>query len=568
MPSFAGSLLSADDAVALHARHYNALESTFSSDRHGTLPRPLRSYQSNNNRSITVLSATSLNADAQPALTSSVYRTPQWNEFSDCVREVSSDAEDRTSNKEVEGDGEDASDGDEPEVSQDASAAAVEDEEKEAVARHPRVSAEHNVVRRLADLSQSPTADPDAVAAALREAEALLRQRGDRAASSGGADGGQNFPRHSGRPQLRLADSDLLHRRDSRPDTSLPHEARDLWEGKERDSRPHLRRDTSVSQLPRDRHEKHRTLSSVEDVDAASPPTWPWPTAVSGNAVGATGASAAASPHQPLPFPHFTGSRDAVAHWYEVYYAWMLYYQQLYAAQILQHEQQQQRVRRRDARRAKRQQRHDHQLNDVLQAGTARADRPTAFEDFPPAKSDRRVRHLKERPSTVVEVGVEQPLPHHRSRSSRSNPTRAAAPADRNEDSHGGRRHAETQLLRAELHALEDKLAALSAVVAAGEDGEGSGAPHQTQHIDAHQNRPSTRRGSTHGGARTQSSAALHSPEHHAPRAEAVQQPVSMEAVSVGTWQALTERQRSRSAVRGDHRRRVTAHAQKRPQWK
>ncbi|CBZ30379.1 conserved hypothetical protein [Leishmania mexicana MHOM/GT/2001/U1103] len=324
---------SATDILAFHESHHDLIKSTLAPDLHGNLPRHLRSEILQTNPAPFRLPTTG-------APRSSPYRTPQWTELSECIREVS------------------------PFLFPDEDVHRVAGSRAEPLSHSPSTTTSlpgYAVVRRLADLSQASDVDPAAVEAALREAERVLKSPPD-------AGKNREYAHRSGAMAVeRSTDEERLPLSRVRATSSVASSASAGPREEDVQSRcpchPHERR----------RHQRHhcngsRALSpdhvtAASGLEAAScfhcPSSWGWP-------APAPVLSRSPAPPRPAPTatnspgnnhgsPHVSsrtaGVLDPTMRWYDVYYVWMLYYQQVYAAQVLQ-ERQRQRAKR--GRREKR----------------------------------------------------------------------------------------------------------------------------------------------------------------------------------------------------------------------
>lgn len=564
MSTFAGSRLTADDVMAFHTRYHDAMHGTLApGDQHhhqynlhyGTLPRPLRSYHAHRSGEVSTLSGA-----AQPTSAASAFRTPQWSEFSECVREVSprtadeeeDDVDDLVASRQEKNDDEASMRvarrvGASPTKSTSAAAAAGRD-----------------VVDRLAALSQSPHADAMAVAAALREAEEMLSQGKTVAAVPVETYQGEAPLRRNDRSQHRrlpFADRDVLHEK-----AAASHQAPYSEQLRKEAAEEHHRR------WP----ETHSSFQAPPP-PPQTPPAWPWPTSAAERssftpALSPQWPTAAASTASPQltgfapPAMNSAGVLDATAHWYEVYYAWMLYYQQLYAAQVQQYEQ----AQRREARRARSQHRHRHrhgrqQQDGHVSRGTSRTRAADTEGSYPHHDN---VSNLGERHGAMSasreHEGSRDRDMEARHRADQRDHSRRMGKRDTMTagDGVGGSvpddRVAETQQLRAELRQLEQKLAALSATAVA-TDEETSHYQSRSQRSPPPRSGAGKARAGANRGRRVRPASASPSPERVASHSVVVRPPPTKPAAAAVTWQALSERQRSRSATGGERQR---------PQWR
>ncbi|CAC9539515.1 conserved hypothetical protein [Leishmania infantum JPCM5] len=327
---------SAPNILAFHDSHHDLIKGTLAPDLHGNLPRHLRSVILQTNRAPFRLPATG-------APRSSPYRTPQWTELSECIREVS------------------------PPPFPDEDVRRLAGSRAEPLSHSPSTTMSlpgYAVVRRLADLSQASDVDPAAITAALREAERVLEVPMD-------AGTNREYARCSGAMIAeRSTDEERLPLSRGRATSSVASSAS-----------ARLREEDAQSRCPRHHHEHPRhqrhhcdgsRALSPEHVTAASglgaascfhsssPWGWPAPAPVlSGSPAPPRPAPTATnSPANNHAGPHASSSTagvlDPTLRWYDVYYAWMFYYQQLYAAQALQERQRQR------AKRGKREKRESH----------------------------------------------------------------------------------------------------------------------------------------------------------------------------------------------------------------
>lgn len=269
--------------------------------------------------------------------------------------------------------------------------------------------------------------------------------------------------------------------------------------------------------------------------------------------------------------------QDAAVHWYEVYYAWLLYYQQLYATQILRSGQHERRNQRREARRQRSQQRRDHSdgwaahpsISQVMEVddGVRNCSSESFTEDRRPAPAGLHDadgdhhHHLYHRQHDMKRLKL--PRSYHRRRFPLNDSADGvAAAADDDGDDANDAGSAVARQLRAQVQHLEEKVAALSALVTdgAGEAslrGHGKAAPRRV----AERNRGYVAAGDNSRARSGEDSRDSFIVSTHA--AAAQQRPISPS--TAGTWQDLAERQRSRSGANTGRRPRASP---QRPQWR
>ncbi|CAJ1023313.1 hypothetical protein Q4I32_003218 [Leishmania shawi] len=299
----------AGDILAFHETHHDALKGTLERDLHGNLPRHLHSEILQENT-----------APSRPPTTgtprSSSYRTPQWAELSECLREVSLAP---------------LSDADAPRVAE-SRAVPLSRSSSTTTSSLP----EYQVVKRLADLSQACDVDPEAVAAALQEAEKVLEAPTDAGrdreyAPRGSATAAE---RSAAKARLPLGGVQVTS-------ASVAHSEEDLHSRRPRHHHHHRRRQDdhcggSCTRSP-DRVATAARLGATSGCHCFFP--WGWPTLP---CPVRAGTNISADNHANLHMSSGTAEIiDPAMRWYDVYYAWMLYYQQLYAIQVLQGRQQQ-----------------------------------------------------------------------------------------------------------------------------------------------------------------------------------------------------------------------------------
>ncbi|KPA82342.1 hypothetical protein ABB37_03431 [Leptomonas pyrrhocoris] len=574
MSAFAGSQLSADDAVAFHSQYHDTMHGTFAVDKHHNLPRPLRSYLPHRNRDISVLSSTPTPPPPATSSSSSVFCTPQWNEFSDCVREVSPlDGEEDRTDKEGE-------------RSEGSSATDARERKGTRGERAPFTSStDRSVVDRLAELSQNPDVDPVAVAAVLREAENMLTHPTNNAAGSTPAQR-RHAQANQHRTHLRShGNGDPLDRDGQRPSQQTGRRAHDDESDEaarhERRHHHHRRRDTQ-----RDRQ------AFMYPAGAAHQP-WPWPSNMPVSEETAVRDPPSPAWHQMPPTPFVCNpfpsavppavdkesTRSTPVPWYEVYYAWMLYYQQLYATQILQYERQQRRMQRREAQRG-RSERRPHRTAPEPNLWAEQDDAPDAGQERQQERAlpGRAVEGDRALPATIDDAGPPNSHHHHpanvtpRQRQQTSRPPKRLSESVTAANRKYGEAHdaqgreaplngTEAQLLRAQVQHLEEQLAALSALVTV-DDPQRRG-PGKTFSKEAPNSAKTDNEGN---GARLRSSGTRRSPERIQPHSAAAQLAETQPATATAaTWRELAERQRSRS---GDNRDRSRLASPQRPQWR
>lgn len=571
MAAFAGSRLSADDVGALHSRYHDTMHGTFAADRHHNLPRPLRSYVLNRSKNVSVLSSGLATAQAlAPPLTKTanrdatisspaVFHTPQWNEFSEYVRELSPPAGSRESSQAEEDSavssstshGRDAKDSDEGDRIS---------EEEEGV-QSP--SAELSVVDRLAAISRSANVDPVAVAAALREAEDLLkhptpvavpRKKEDavqRSCDDSSAQAGHRARSISngGKKQQQNTKTSAAHCRERDEADCHPYDL----------AFPRHQNRFSAQMRPQEFRKGKDERARAVDARHAS---WPWPgrspTLHAVPASPSPGLTTGDTPAATTFFPVLEGNAsatDATAYWYEVYYAWMLYYQQLYATRILQCVRHQRRSQRREARRQRSRRGGD---GEVQTSGTSAG---TEDEHRHYCRSAALERVVQEAQADTMGRGGgdirTSPLHHHRQRDW---PSTSPPETDHR---HPHRRCSlctghvdDAQQLRAQLQRLEDQLASLSSMVA------GKGGEEQRLHKTNASHEPTVARAQQRKRASARAQSGERSGGSQLP---SVAPPAQAKSTAAATWQALTERQRSRSGARADRDRRASP---QRLQWR
>ncbi|KPI87076.1 hypothetical protein ABL78_3838 [Leptomonas seymouri] len=562
MSAFAGSQLSSEDVIALHTHSHDAMRGTFAADKHHNLPRPLRSYLSSKGDNISVLSSAMVPPPATSS-SSSIFRTPQWNEFSDCVRELSPLAGERAG----AGDDEDGY----SEASDATHGGEVDGTRGSKILSSSR---DRSVVDRLAELSQSPDVDPSAVAAALRDAENMLQHPLGNASVSTPAP--RKHPQVSrGRSNLRTYGlAGVLDVEEQRRGQSTDGVERSS-ESHQADRRDHYHYQNGYLDQVRQQRSSRDGLEEFRSPAEGAHQPWTFRP----NAPCSVGAAvpnpyfsrshgwvppncqASVSLNAAPPAMGNASSEDVTVPWYEAYYAWMLYYQQLYAAQILKYEHRQRRMQRREARREKSRRR----ANRTAQESSLWAeqdDASNAYMDYyhkvmeGHAAQDARTKPAAEggtvhqQPHRHEGEQCSLPRRHHQSRPSKlhmksstaANETYTERQDVRGRDVDASR--TEVQQLRAQLQQLEEQLAALSARVAE-EDGRNRGHREAGDTTGRNRGRSSARLPAS-GGRRDPEDAQLGSTAARLTRTK---------PPAAATWQALTERQRSRSGVSRDRGR-------------
>ncbi|KAG5468311.1 hypothetical protein LSCM1_02291 [Leishmania martiniquensis] len=326
----------ADDIIAFHQHHHDALKGTFAPDVHGNLPRHQRSE-------IAELNPASFHLPAAEALRSSPYCTPQWTEFSECLREVVSPP------------------------FPDADSHHIAESSAEPLFRSSSAtpsSPSYAVVKRLADLSQASDVDPAAVVATLREAERVLQAPASTSAHRHGAHCSSptaaehtTAKRHSPAGHLRTtspassAASAAHHKGDARSQ-QRPHSHHEHHQHRRHLHRPSNRSRTFVP----DRVATATQSGTAFGCHTSSPWGWPAPAHAFSSSfapplLGSVERDLPASCNGARSMsPWEAGAIDPAMRWYEVYYSWMLYYQQLYGAQLQQQQQQRSRPEKRQSR--------------------------------------------------------------------------------------------------------------------------------------------------------------------------------------------------------------------------
>ncbi|KAG5493246.1 hypothetical protein GH5_01987 [Leishmania sp. Ghana 2012 LV757] len=328
MSSAACAYNGADDILAFHMRHHDALKGTYAPDVHGNLPRPLRSE-------VAQLHPAPRRLPAAEAPLSSPYCTPQWTEFSECLREVA------------------------PPPFPDGGLLPMAEPHAEPLSRSASATPSlpgYAVVKRLADLSQASDVDPAAVVAALREAERVLQAPMNTDPNLEYAH--CNSPRAAERTAAKECSSAGRVRASSSAASaaSAPHDGKGAPSLQERHHHQHRRHPYRHSN--RSRSPSADCASTAARFGTASgrhtPFPWGWPVPAPihcGSPAPPRPGSAAINfpPGHDAPFWE-AGAVEPTMRWYEVYFSWMLYYRQLYAAQVQQ---------QRRAKRARRQSRRE-----------------------------------------------------------------------------------------------------------------------------------------------------------------------------------------------------------------
>ncbi|GET92334.1 hypothetical protein, conserved [Leishmania tarentolae] len=560
---------SATDVLAFHESHHDALKGTLEPVLHGNLPRPFRSEILQRNQAPVRLAA-------EGAPRPSPYRTPQWTELRTCIREVS------------------------PPSLLDDNACRVAEFGEGSLSDSALTTTSlpgYAVVNRLADLSQASDVDPAAVKAALREAERVLE-----APTNAGMH--REDPHYSNAMTTeRFTDKEHLPLSHVRATSSIASsasaECREVdvesqWPCHHHKPRWHQRRHCDGS---RKYSPGHATAASV--VGTAScfhrPLAWsrpaPAPVLIGSPAPPRTALTATditANDHADLhASPSTAGIFPPTMRWYEVYYAWMLYYQQLYAAQVLWEQQRQ---------RAKRGKKPGHRsphgkctasraANSGPEASTGKQRGGTHYAHV---KQHCRAAAWAERgdSSEGGGHGMEEPLSVSRNAPPiRDNPpnftpqpssqTREArtSPAGGEKNAKGDDRAAR---IRAELHRLEEEYAALSCYLTNVEDEEAQPATcvdGRVGHFAAASSAgvtiaaPQRARSPAPTAPRTQSGKRFGS------RHDAGPAPKRGSAAPAETWRTLSERQRSGTfyalaRVRTSRSSSPQPFSQQRPHWR
>ncbi|KAG5491694.1 hypothetical protein JIQ42_01600 [Leishmania sp. Namibia] len=336
MTSSACAYNGADDILAFHMRHHDALKGTYAPDVHGNLPRPLRSE-------VAQLHPAPRRLPAAEAPLSSPYCTPQWTEFSECLREVA------------------------PPPLPDEGVLPMAESHAEPLSRSASATPSlpgYAVVKRLADLSQASDVDPAAVVAALREAKRVLQAPMNTDPHLEYAH--CNSPRAAERTAAKERSSDGRVRAtlSAASATSAPYDENGA---PSRQERQHQHRRHPYRHSDRSRSPSADCASIAARFGTASgchtPFPWGWPVPApvhSGSPAPPRPGSAAINfpaGHKAAHNAPFweAGAVEPTMRWYEVYYSWMLYYRQLYAAQV-----QQQRRAKRERRQSRREARGRH----------------------------------------------------------------------------------------------------------------------------------------------------------------------------------------------------------------
>ncbi|KAG5494004.1 hypothetical protein JKF63_01837 [Porcisia hertigi] len=534
----------ADDVLAFHESRHGALKGILAPDLYGNLPRHLRSE-------VTQPNSAPFRIPPTDALRFSPYQTPQWAELSECMREVSS-----------------------PPIA-DADVFRVAASQTEFLSRSLSSTASfpgYEMVKRLADLSQASDVDPEAVAAALREAESVLEASTDLPTP-------QEYARCNSAADVEHSSAkghSPLHRTRATSSVASPASAAHR-RGNVRSQRPQ-QNDVHHQLRRREFHpcDGDRIPSSDRVTTAAEPrPTAgchtssPW---------GCPVPTPTLSGSLALPYPAHSGvnmpvgnptslsasnrtadTADPTMRWYEVYYAWMLYYQQLYATQVLQGR------HRQRARRGKREGRHRRTYGSCAAPGEVSTEHKVSadpHEDGTEYAHARRQHRSAARPgrSHLPEEGdggmvgssssmCAHPIRHNRSTSLRQPIAEACSSRTRRVPGEKNTKAVdEAARVRAELRRLEEKYAVMSSWLANKEK-------EETRSLGAGIRRTGHATTVSDAGKHFQRSQSAKPRASEAPRAQsgkwlgrcddADQTPHLSSLAPAETWQALSERQRN-----------------------
>ncbi|KAG5468732.1 hypothetical protein CUR178_01567 [Leishmania enriettii] len=457
MTSAACAYSGADDILAFHRKHHDALKGTYAPDVHGNLPRPLRSE-------VAQLHPAPRRLPAAEAPLSSPYCTPQWTEFSECLREVA------------------------PPLLPDEGILPMAESHAEPLSRSASATPSlpgYAVVKRLADLSEASDVDPAAVVAALREAERVLQA--PMSTDSHLEYAYCNSPRVAERTATKERSSAGRVRATSSAASagSTPHDEKGAPSRQERHHHQHRR--LPYRHASRSRSPSADCASTAAGFGTASgchtPFPWEWP-------VPAPVHSGSPAPPRPgsaaINFPAgHKAAHDALfweaaaveptMRWYEVYYSWMLYYRQLYAAQV-----QQQRRAKRERRQSRREARGRHAAPHPAGSGPEvstegqEEDTGSAHVQRRSCAAARADRRDAAEGHDIGAVGASasrmtRPVSHHRltyARQSSAPICAARTPQALREAAEEGGDDAPA--LRAELRRLEERYAVLSSRLASG----------------------------------------------------------------------------------------------------